>query len=66
MNGTNFYSCKDISSLPDFAFEFKGEDGNFELILTPEEYVLHFTADDEDECVIGIVPDNLDSGYTFG
>jgi len=36
------------------------------LILTPEEYVLHFTSDGEDDCVIGIVPDNLDSGYTFG
>jgi len=67
LNGTTLNNCSDKSTLPDFAFEFQGEDNTtFELILTPEEYVLHFTADGEDDCVIGIVPDNLDSGYTFG
>ena len=47
-------------------FEFKGEEGNFELVLTPDDYVLHFQSGDEDDCVIGIVPDTLDSGYTLG
>lgn len=64
--GVSLNSCAEKNSLPDIAFEFQGETENFELILTPEEYVLHFQSDGEDDCVIGIVPDNLDSGYTFG
>lgn len=34
--------------------------------MTPEDYVLHFKIDGEDDCVIGIVPDNVDTGYTIG
>lgn len=34
--------------------------------MTPDDYVLHFKIDGQDDCVIGIVPDNLDSGWTFG
>ena len=59
-------SCEDIHKMPDLYFEFKGENGNFELKLTPDQYILHFQSDGEDDCVIGIVPDNVDSGYTIG
>ncbi len=53
------------------AFELQGESKeglkkSIELILTPDDYVLHFQVDGEDDCVIGIVPDNLDTGYTIG
>lgn len=34
--------------------------------MTPDDYVLHFKIDREDDCVIGIVPDNVDTGYTIG
>lgn len=35
-------SCDDIAKMPDIYFEFEGESGNFELKLTPEQYILHF------------------------
>ena len=66
LKDVNISSCNDKSTLPDIAFEFQGEAGNFEIILHPEDYVLHFQSEGEDDCVIGIVPDNMDSGYTFG
>lgn len=34
--------------------------------MTPEDYVLHFKIDGVDDCVIGIVPDTLDQGWTLG
>ncbi len=71
LDGLSLDSCKDKAKLPDLAFELQGEskDGlkrSIELILTPDDYVLHFQVDGEDDCVIGIVPDNLDTGYTIG
>ena len=71
LEGLSLDSCKDKSKLPDLAFEFQGESKDrlkksIELILTPDDYVLHFRVDGEDDCVIGIVPDNLDTGYTIG
>ena len=40
-------TCNDKKNLPDLAFEFQGEtiDGktkHIEIILTPDDYVLHF------------------------
>ncbi len=35
-------------------------------MLTPDDYVLRFEVDGEEDCVIGIVPDNIDTGYTIG
>jgi len=66
LTGNVLDSCDDIPKMPDLYFEFKGENGNFELKLTPDQYILHFQVDGEDDCVIGIVPDNVDSGYTIG
>lgn len=34
--------------------------------MTPDDYVLHFKIDGVDDCVIGIVPDTLDTGWTLG
>jgi hypothetical protein len=71
LDGLSLDSCKDKQKLPDLAFELQGESKeglkkSIELILTPDDYVLHFQVDGEDDCVIGIVPDNLDTGYTIG
>lgn len=71
LSGITLNSCYDKHKLPDLAFEFQGEsiDGktkNIEIIMTPDDYVLHFSVDGDDDCVIGIVPDNLDTGYTIG
>lgn len=43
-----------------------GEVEYIEVTMTPDDYVLHFKIDGEDDCVIGIVPDNVDTGYTIG
>ena len=35
-------------------------------MLTPDDYVLEFKIDNDYDCVIGIAPDNEDTGWTFG
>jgi len=37
-----------------------------ELVLTPEDYVLQFDINGEDDCVLGIGPDTEDTGWTLG
>jgi len=37
-----------------------------ELTLTPDDYVLQFEIAGEDDCVLGIGPDNEDTGWTLG
>lgn len=37
-----------------------------ELVLTPDDYVLEFTINGENDCVLGIGPDTEDSGWTMG
>jgi hypothetical protein len=64
-------SCDDRHKLPSLGFIFKGytKDGKteaFELILTPEDYVLEFEVNGKSDCVIGIGSDNEDSGWTLG
>ena len=34
--------------------------------ITPAEYVLEFTIDGKDDCVMGISPDQDDSEWTLG
>lgn len=43
-----------------------GKDSAFELILTPDDYVLEFDVDGKNDCVVGIGSDNEDSGWTLG
>jgi cathepsin D len=60
-------SCEDRNSLPNIGFVFKGyNDEPFELILTPDDYVLEFDVNGKHDCVIGIGADNEDSGWTLG
>ena len=64
-------SCADKHKLPNLGFIFKGvqqngKDSAFELILTPEDYVLEFEVDGKSDCVVGIGSDNEDSGWTLG
>lgn len=71
LSDMNLDTCDQKKDLPDVVMEFTntGENGEKEFIevtLTPEDYVLHFKIDGEDDCVIGIVPDNVDTGYTIG
>jgi hypothetical protein len=64
-------TCEDRNSLPSLGFIFKGytkdgKDEAFELILTPDDYVLEFEVNGNSDCVIGIGSDNEDSGWTLG
>lgn len=64
-------NCSDKSNLPDLGFMFKGysqngKDSAFELILTPDDYVLEFEVNGKNDCVVGIGSDNEDSGWTLG
>jgi len=63
--------CSDKYKLPNLGFIFKGvqqngKDTAFELILTPDDYVLEFEVDGKPDCVVGIGSDNEDSGWTLG
>lgn len=63
--------CEDRVNLPTLGFIFKGytkngKDEAFELLLTPDDYVLEFEVDGRNDCVIGIGSDNEDSGWTLG
>jgi len=63
--------CSDKYKLPNLGFIFKGvqqngKDSAFELILTPDDYVLEFEVDGKPDCVVGIGSDNEDSGWTLG
>lgn len=64
-------TCDDKANLPNLGFMFKGfkkdgKDTAFELILTPDEYVLEFDVDGKPDCVVGIGSDTEDSGWTLG
>ena len=64
-------SCEDKYLLPSLGFIFKGysknqKDEAFELILTPDDYVLEFEVNGKNDCVVGIGSDNEDSGWTLG
>jgi cathepsin D len=64
-------SCEDKNNLPSLGLIFKGysrngKDEAFELILTPEDYVLEFEVNGKNDCVIGIGSDSEDSGWTLG
>ena len=64
-------NCSDKHKLPNLGFMFKGyskngKDTAFELILTPDDYVLEFEVDGKNDCVVGIGSDNEDSGWTLG
>lgn len=63
--------CSQKHTLPDLGFMFKGfkKDGRdtyFELVLTPDDYVLEFEIDGKRDCVVGIGADTEDSGWTLG
>lgn len=63
--------CEEKHKLPNLGFMFKGyskngKDTAFELILTPDDYVLEFEVDGKNDCVVGIGSDNEDSGWTLG
>jgi cathepsin D len=67
----NLNSCEDKYSLPSLGFIFKGyskdgKDEAFELVLTPDDYVLEFEVNGKNDCVIGIGSDSEDSGWTLG
>ena len=62
-------TCDDKYSLPSLGLIFKGytingKDEAFELVLTPDDYVLEFEVDGKLDCVIGIGSDSEDSGWT--
>jgi hypothetical protein len=64
-------TCEDRNNLPSLGLIFKGytkdgKDEAFELILTPDDYVLEFEVNGKSDCVIGIGSDNEDSGWTLG
>jgi hypothetical protein len=64
-------NCSEKHNLPNLGFMFKGftkngKDTAFELILTPDDYVLEFDVDGKNDCVVGIGSDNEDSGWTLG
>lgn len=63
--------CEEKHKLPNLGFMFKGyskngKDTAFELVLTPDDYVLEFDVDGKNDCVVGIGSDNEDSGWTLG
>ena len=43
-----------------------GKDSSFELLLTPNDYVLEFESDGITDCVVGLGSDSEDSGWTLG
>ncbi len=64
-------NCNQKHLLPSLGIIFRGfpRDGKetaFELILTPNDYVLEFEIDGKADCVIGIGSDSEDSGWTLG
>ncbi len=64
-------SCEDKKKMPSLGLIFKGyskdgKDEAFELILTPDDYVLEFEVNGKNDCVIGIGSDTEDSGWTLG
>ena len=64
-------NCSQKYSLPTLGFDFKsfsinGRETSFELIFTPDNYVLEFEVNGKNDCVIGIGSDNEDSGWTLG
>ena len=70
LNDMKFESCADKNKLPNLGFIFKGfrangKDTAFELVLSPDDYVLEFDVDGTTECVIGFGSDN-DDGWTLG
>ena len=63
--------CEDKDKMPTLGFVFKGysvngKDSAFELLLTPDDYVLEFEADGKTDCVVGFGSDSEDSGWTIG
>lgn len=64
-------SCEDKHKMPSLGLVFNGyskdgKDEAFELILTPDDYVLEFEVNGKHDCVVGIGADGEDSGWTFG
>lgn len=64
-------TCEGKNNLPLLGINFRGIDKNnkfqiFELILTPDDYVLEFEVNGKKDCVLGIGADSEDSGWTFG
>lgn len=64
-------TCADKVNMPSLGLIFKGynkagKDEAFELILTPDDYVLEFEVNGKNECVIGLGADSEDGGWTFG
>lgn len=71
LSDMTIHNCEDKANLPNLGFVFKGMEKNgketaFELILTPDEYVLEFEIDGRNDCVVGIGSDSEDSGWTLG
>ena len=63
--------CEDKKNLPTLGLIFKGysvngKDSAFELLLTPNDYVLEFESDGITDCVVGLGSDSEDSGWTLG
>lgn len=63
--------CEDKHLLPSLGLIFKGyskdgKDEAFELILTPNDYVLEFEVNGKNDCVVGIGSDSEDNGWTLG
>lgn len=63
--------CSKKHLLPTLGFVFRsfpinGRETSFELILTPDDYVLEFEVNGKNDCVVGIGADNEDSGWTLG
>jgi hypothetical protein len=63
--------CSKKHMLPTLGFVFRsfpinGRETSFELILTPDDYVLEFEVNGKNDCVVGIGADNEDSGWTLG
>jgi hypothetical protein len=64
-------TCSDKHNMPTLGLIFSGhnragKDEAFELLLTPNDYVLEFEVDGKSECVIGFGKDSEDGGWTFG
>ena len=63
--------CSKKNSLPTLGFVFRsfpinGRETSFELILSPDDYVLEFEVNGKNDCVVGIGADSEDSGWTLG
>lgn len=59
-------SCDKKNTLPNIGFVFKGMQGEFELMLTPDDYVLEFEVEGKKDCVIGLGADGDADEWTFG